>query len=152
MPNTSTVADNGVWIAGIPAGSIAPTNARYPNAIVLTIPSARSAANPRESRWPIGRRPSLRSAQYDPARGPTASAERFATRPEAVGDRLPFERVLHRPAAEAPTTETEDIPNRRRHPLMADEMQEVERLLKKILRELREINSKLDGGEHNTSS
>jgi len=35
---------------------------------------------------------------------------------------------------------------------MAEEMQEVERLLKKILRELREINSKLEGGEHNTSS
>jgi len=35
---------------------------------------------------------------------------------------------------------------------MAEEMQEVERLLKKILRELREINSKLEGGEDNTSS
>lgn len=35
---------------------------------------------------------------------------------------------------------------------MADEMQEVERLLKKILRELREIKSKLDCAEDSTSS
>ena len=55
---------------------------------------------------------------------PRTDSQRRAVRNSArspLGDRLPFERFQHWTAAEAPTTETEDIPNRRRHPLMADE-------------------------------